>query len=337
MQKVTMLDVAKAANVSKSTVSQYINKRYQYMGEETKKRIQQAIETLGYQPNYLARSLKQKRTSMIGIIIANIMHHLSTEVIRAIEDYCHKYDIHAIICNADDNPEKEKKYIEMLKAKQVDGLVLFPTGENTELYEQMVREEYPIVVMDRKVEELTGKVPSIFVNNREATCEAISHLLDLGHEKIAIITEPLTISPRIERVEGYKQALRERDIAIDEKFIINCEKMFMQEKLDELFSYPEPPTALLAGNDLVFIEVQKYIKRKKLSIPNDLSLIVYDNIPHAEISTPSVTTVSHPAFEMGEKAASLLIRQIQKESTPIEQNEYQCTLIIRETTGPKLY
>ncbi|MBE2973598.1 LacI family DNA-binding transcriptional regulator [Priestia megaterium] len=332
MQKVTMLDVAKAANVSKSTVSQYINKRYEYMGEETRKKIKEAIDTLGYQPNYLARSLKQKRTSMIGIIVANIMHRFSTEVIRAIEDYCHSQDIHAIICNADDDPDKEKKYINMLKAKQVDGLILFPTGANTSLYEQMIKEEYPVVIMDRKIHDVKGKIPSVVANNQEATKQAILHLLDLGHKHIAIITEPLTITPRIERVEGYKEALTSANMPVNESMIINCKKADMQKALEKLFAADNPPTALLAGNDLVFIEVQKFIKQHGFNIPNDLSLIVYDNIPYADVATPAVTTISQPAFDMGTKAADLLIKQILKEKIAYEEYQYECELIIRETT-----
>jgi LacI family kdg operon repressor len=138
MEKVTMADVAKEAGVSKSTVSQYLNKRYEYMSEKTKQKIKEAIEQLGYQPNYLARSLKQKRTSMVGVIVANILHYFSTSVTRGIEDFCQEHDLHAIVCNADDNPEKEKKYIEMLRAKQVDGLIVLQIGQNNDLYHRMV-------------------------------------------------------------------------------------------------------------------------------------------------------------------------------------------------------
>jgi LacI family transcriptional regulator, kdg operon repressor len=111
MKNVTMADVAKEAGVSKSTVSQFLNKRFEYMGEKTKQKIEEAIERLGYQPNYIARSLKQKRTSMVGIIVANIMHYLSTEISRAIEDFCQGHDLNAIVCNADDNQKKKKNIL----------------------------------------------------------------------------------------------------------------------------------------------------------------------------------------------------------------------------------
>src|SRR3954465_5055821 len=188
MENVTMADVAKAAGVSKSTVSQFLNKRFEYMGEKTKLKIEEAIAELGYQPNFIARSLKQKRTSMVGIIVANITHYFSTEISRAIEDFFHKHDLHAIVCNADDDPEKEKKYIEMLRAKQVDGLIIFPTGQNNDLYETMVKQGYPVVFVDRKVENLD--VFSVITNNTESTYKAIQHFIENGHKNIAFAVQP---------------------------------------------------------------------------------------------------------------------------------------------------
>jgi LacI family kdg operon repressor len=147
-----MADVAKEANVSKSTVSQYLNQRFEYMGEDTKKRVEEAIQKLNYRPNIIARSLRQKKTSTIGVIVANILHSFSTQVIRSIEDVCSESNINVIVCNADDNPNKERMYIEMLRNKQVDGLIIFPTGGNLDLYQEMEKENFPIVFMDRYVE-----------------------------------------------------------------------------------------------------------------------------------------------------------------------------------------
>src|SRR5699024_7590258 len=130
VKRVTISDVAQHAGVSKSTVSQYLNRRYDYMGKNTKEKIESAIKELEYSPNMVARSLKQKSSTTIGVIVANILHVFSTQVIRAIEDFCHDKGFHVIVCNADDNPNKEKTYIDMLRAKQVDGIIAFPTGDN---------------------------------------------------------------------------------------------------------------------------------------------------------------------------------------------------------------
>ncbi|CAM4223562.1 substrate-binding domain-containing protein [Lederbergia lenta] len=332
MSRVTMADVANEAGVSKSTVSQFINKRYEYMGENTKKKIDKAIKELGYQPNYLARSLKQKRTSMIGVIIANIMHRFSTEVSRSIEDFCHKHNMHAILCNADDDPEKEKKYIEVLRAKQVDGLIIFPTGKNIELYEKMINEDYPVVFMDRKIEGLQANV--VIAGNKEATYEAINHFLENGHNKIAIATPPLNISPRIDRLNGYKQALHEAGIPLEKEYMVHSEIKKMKNELEKLFNLPEPPTALLAGNDLVFLEILEFFKEKQIKVGIDTALIVFDNLPFAHLTETPVTTIAQPGYEMGQKAADLLIKKINSEKKVQDFNDYvfPCELIIRESS-----
>jgi len=330
MKKVTMADVAKLAGVSKSTVSQYINNRYEYMGDETRIKIKDAIERLGYQPNYIAKSLKQKRTSMIGIILADIIHRFSTEVSRSIEDFCYENDIHAIICNADNNPEKEKKYIEMLRAKQVDGLIIFPTGQNPALYKRMIAENYPVVFMDRDIKDLQAHF--VLAENIKASYKAISHLIQHGHEHIAIVTQPLTVSTRQERIKGYKQALSDHQLPIAPEFIISAETTELKSKLHALFQLEQPPTALLAGNDLVFLEILSFLQENNLHIPEDVSLIVFDNIPFAHLSNPPVTIIAQPAFEMGAKAAELLLKQINKEEIAEEKIYFPCELIIRTTS-----
>lgn len=312
MEKVTMADVAKAAGVSKSTVSQYLNKRFEYMGEKTKHKIEEAIEELGYQPNFIARSLKQKRTSMVGIIVANITHYFSTEVSRAIEDFCHTHDLHAIVCNADDDPEKEKKYIEMLRAKQIDGLIIFPTGQNNDLYKSMVKQGYPVVFVDRKVENLD--VFSIITNNTDATYKAVQQFIEKGHQNIAFVVQPLTVSTRIDRLAGYKKALTDADLEVNPDFIIEASISEMKSKLEQLFSLEIKPTTLFAGNDRVLLAVLEFLKEKGIKLGNELELIVFDNIPFAHLLDAPISFIIQPATDMGKKAAELLFEQINKEN-----------------------
>lgn len=330
MKKVTMADVAKKAGVSKSTVSQFLNKRFEYMSVETREKIAKAIEQLGYKPNYLARSLKQKRTSMIGIIVANIVHHFSTEVSRAIEDFFIEHDIHAILCNADNDPKKERRYIEMLQAKQVDGLIIFPTEQNIDLYKNLVESGYPVVFMDRKVDDVN--IPSVKVNNSEATEAIIQHFIEYGHERISIVTQPLTISTRIERVNGYRKAIKENEMELNEDFIIRAETKDINSQLKLLFAKKNPPTALIAGNDLVFLEILEFAKENGLKIGIDFSLAVFDNIPFAHLVTPAVTTIAQPSYEMGEKAAQMLLSLIEKENSELQDVVYNCQLLIRDSS-----
>jgi LacI family transcriptional regulator, kdg operon repressor len=332
MKKVTIADVAQHANVSKSTVSQYLNNRFDYMGEETKDRIEISIRDLGYRPNFVARSLKQKSTTTIGVIVANILHTFSTQVIRAIEDICQEADFHTIVCNADDDPVKERKYIEMLRAKQVDGIILLPTGDNVELYNEMLKEEYPIVFVDRTVPNV--EIPSMLLDNEKAAGVGVQHFIDQGYKKIGIITNVIrNVTPRMERINGYKQTMAANGLAVREEYIKSLEVSKIKEGVGELLSLEEPPEAILAGNDLTMIEILKYVKEMNVRIPEDLAIIGIDDVSFASFYEPALTIVAQPTFEIGKKAAEFLLNKIQKKEDQDGRLVYRFEpkLIIRES------
>ncbi|WP_101842198.1 LacI family DNA-binding transcriptional regulator [Halobacillus sp. Marseille-P3879] len=337
MKTVTMADVAEQANVSKSTVSQYLNKRYDYMGEKTKLRIEEAIRELGYQPNIVARSLKQKSTKTIGVIVANILHTFSTEVSRAIEDVCHLQDFHTIICNADDDPAKEKKYIEMLRAKQVDGLIIFPTGNNRELYKRMLDEKYPVVFLDRSVADIP--VSSVMLENEKASELAVHHFYEKGHKLIAMITSSIaeSVSPRVERMKGFKKALQSLGLTEREEYVKSVEPDEVRRSLHEMWQNSEPPEAILAGNDRVLKEILTFVKEKNLSIPGDLSIIGVDDVPYADFYNPPLTTVAQPTFEMGKTAAEVLLDKIKKKQPEDNRpdDRFEPKLIVRDSVADR--
>jgi LacI family kdg operon repressor len=312
MKTTTITDVAKHAKVSKSTVSQYLNNRYEYMSEKTRKIIEETIQELNYQPNIIARSLKQKSTFTVGVVVANILHTFSTQIIRAIENYFYRHGFHIIVCNADDDPEKEKNYIEMLRAKQVDGIIIFPTGDNLDLYKRMLRDEFPIVFMDRAIQDLN--IATVMLDNQLAAKLAIDRFVEKGYQNIAIITTSIirNISPRIERIQGYKDALESHGIPLNTDYIKTANAEEISDAISELFELKEPPQALLAGNDIVLIEVLRYIKKLDLKIPDDVAVIGIDEVPFADFYTPTITTVKQPAIEMANQAAELLLSQINK-------------------------
>lgn len=333
MKNVTMADVAEHAKTSKSTVSQYLNKRYEYMSENTRKRIEAAIEELNYHPNSVARSLKQKATYTVGVIVANILHSFSTHIIRTLETEFNKQGFHTIICNADDDPEKERNYIEMLLAKQVDGLIIFPTGENLDLYEQMKDRDFPIVFMDRKVD--AQAIDTIMLDNHKAAELAVDRLTAGNYRKISIITTSVirNISPRIEWIEGYRQALQKYSLPVREDYIKTADAEHLQDVLRELFEMDAPPEAILAANDIVLVEVLKYIKEKNLSIPDDVAVIGIDEVPFAAFFTPPITVVEQPKIEMANLAAELLLKKIngQKEGGSPTVHRMQPNLIDRHS------
>lgn len=333
MKTVTMADVAKYANVSKSTVSQYVNKRFDYMSEDTKNRIEETIRTLDYRPNILARSLKQKSTTTIGVIVANILHTFSSQIIRTIEDVCNEADFHVMVCNADDDPVKEKKYIEMLRAKQVDGIIILPTGVNVELYKEMVDNKYPVVFVDRTVADVP--IPSVMLDNEKAAEIAVQHFVENGFDRIGIITNIVkNITPRKERVEGYIEAMLKNGLEIRGEYIKNLEVSAVQKGLEEMLALPNPPQAILAGNDLVLIEVLKLVKKQSIRIPKDLAVIGIDEVSFSAFYEPGLTIIEQPAIQIGRKAAELLLNKIQTKEAGNDKAVYRFDpkLVVRESS-----
>lgn len=322
MKKVTMLDVAEKAGVSKSTVSQYINNRFEFMAEPTRIRVEKAIRELGYIPNLVAKSLKQKKTSTIGVIVANILHTFSTEIIRAIEDACELSKFHMFVCNADDNPEKEREYINMLLAKQVDGLIIFPTADNMCLYEELKSSKIPVVFVDRKVE--MPIYPTLMLNNERAAEIAVMELMKKSHTKIGALSMSITqkVSPRIERITGFKKTLTENGITPLENWIISADRKGILPALEKIWLQEERPEAFFATNDLSLIELLKFLKKKKLQIGKDVSVIAIDDSDFLEITGTPITAIKQPTFQIGKDAAETLF-------TLIDETEMQDTYDIR--------
>ncbi|WP_106496461.1 LacI family DNA-binding transcriptional regulator [Lentibacillus sp. Marseille-P4043] len=323
MKTITIADVAEHAGVSKSTVSQYLNQRYDYMGEKTKKRIEQAIEELEYSPNIIARSLKQKSTRTIGVIVANILHVFSTQVIRAIEDFCNESNFHVIVCNADDDPSKEKRYIDMLRAKQVDGIIAFPTGGNVALYNELITDNYPVVFMDRIIPEV--EIPTILLDNEKASSLAVDQFIGNGYRKIGMVSPPITpwVTPRLERIDGFKKALQAHAIPFQPSYLISGKIGELGEKIHEMLTQSDPPEALVALNDRVLFEILTYTKEHQINIPEDLALIGIDDVSFAGFYNPTLTTIAQPAFQMGKKAAALLLNRIKDKNSVDDQKVYR--------------
>ena len=333
MKKITMQDVALKAGVSKSTVSQYINNRFEFMGASTKLRVEAAIKELGYIPNQVAKSLKQKKTGTIGVIVANILHTFSTEIIRAIEDECERNGFHLFVCNADDQPEKERAYIDMLVAKQVDGLIIFPTNGNYDYYKQLKNAEFPIVFVDRMINEPI--FPTLLLNNESASRIAVDQLVKKGKKKVGVVSTSITqhVTPRIERIIGYKKAMAEHGLAIEEDWIITQDRKEIGNRLQRLWDSDNRPEAFFATNDLALIELLKFIKKNELSIPTDIGVIAIDDSPFLAIATPPISVIRQPTFEIGKDAADTLLQLIGSKDfkEKYEERRYLPILVERES------
>lgn len=327
MKKITISDVAEYAGVSKSTVSQFLNKRYEYMGVETRSKIEQAVDALNYRPNLMARSLKQKTSFTIGLIVANIIHSFSTKIINALEVEFDKKGFQIIVCNSDDNPLKEKKHVETLLEKQVDGLIIFPTGENEKLYENLKKQKEAIVFIDRYIENIN--IPCILLDNEFAIKKAVEVM---SSSPLAIVTTSLTlpITPRIERLEGFRNTLKKQKVIVDERYIKNGEPDEMSTIFDDLMKLEERPKGIIAANDRIAQELMKYVKKNDIKVPEELQIIIIDEVPYAEFITPSLTTLEQPAIEMANKAAQLLLKQITNNDVQFEKKLYRYEPILNK-------
>ena len=212
----------------------------------------------------------------------------------------------------------------MLRAKQVDGLFIFPTGGNVELYQSMVRENYPIVFIDRIVAEINN-VDTVLLENENASYTATEMLIKNGHRNIAIITQAINrnISPRLERIQGYKKALQNYDIPLIDEYIKALDINQIETGLEKMFSISNPPTAIIAGNDLSLMEILNFIKKNNYNVPQDIAVISIDDVPFANIFDPPLTTIKQPTFKIGRKAAELLINKIENPDEKIEAKIYR--------------
>lgn len=337
---ITIRDVAQQAGVSKSTISRYLNGRYECMSLETRQRIARVIAELGYRPNAVARSLKQKRTHTVGAIVANILNPFSTSIIRGVEDYCKKHGFNLILCNADDDPVKEREYIEMLTAKQIDGLIINTTGGNNPLVKE-VNASVPVVLIDRKAPEMG--LDTVTVDSDLGARLAIGHLVGLGHRRIAMFTLPCDqVSPRLERVRGYQAALAEYNIPFRPELLVETDTQLetVTAKVRELLARApgERPTAIFGANNLMTMAIVKALKRLGVAIPRDMAVIGFDDWEWAELIDPPITVVAQPVYDMGIKAAAVLIKRIKAGKPPKKPATvvFAPQLVVRASCGELL-
>ncbi|MGB9857796.1 MAG: LacI family DNA-binding transcriptional regulator [Dictyoglomaceae bacterium] len=333
----TMKDVAKRAGVSVSTVSHVINKT-RYVEEETKKKVLSAIKELGYRPNIVARSLRKKSTNTIGLIVSNIANLFYPEVVRGIEDVLleHKYNI--ILCNSDEDIDKEREYIEVLYSKQVDGIIITPsksteTRKNLELF---ISQDIPVILVDRRIAGIETDV--VLADNVFGTFSATEYLINLGHKRIGIITGPLDTTTGKERLDGYLKALEKYNIPVEKDLIRegNFKRDGGYEKGKELLDLENPPTAIISSNNLMTLGLISAISERELKIPEDISIISFDDMEWFKYFSPPLTAISQPSYELGKTAGLLLIERLKRRRKRPKEVILPTNLIIRGScTSPK--
>lgn len=333
--KITMDEVAKRAGVSKTTVSRIINGNFEHVHIDTKNKVLKVVEELNYRPNALAQSLKQMKTNVIGIVLSNLKNPFWTRVLEGVEDTCHANGYNLMICNSNDNSVLEQEHIEGLQMKQVDGIIVNPTMKNKALYQTLVDKNYPIIAINRRIEEVP--IETVVVDNIKGSCLAVDHLVKLGNQSIAIIVYPPEgISPRIERIEGYKKALLKHGYEIYPAHIRIVEeaKGAAREEVKKLILSKNRPDAILSTNNMMTLEIIEGIKELKLRIPEDIRLIGYDETVWSKHLAPPLTTVNQPSYQMGALAAEKLVDLLRlKQQLKPDVTLLQPNLILRKSCG----
>lgn len=333
MSRVTIKEVALAAGVSTTTVSHVINNT-RFVDSVTRERVLQAMDELGYHPNYFARSLRSGVSKTIGLIVPDAANLFFAEVARKIEDYGYQQGYSVILGNSDNDPQKQANYINILLAKQVDGVIFISTGGNADDLLRFSENRVPVVVADRDVPLELADV--VMLDNEQAGYEATRFLIELGHRRIACITGPQNLSPSMQRVEGYYRAMRESSLPIYPEYIVPGDFRFQggQEAMSGLLACTPPPSAVFVFNDMMAIGAMTAIRKAGLSIPGELSIVGFDDIELASAITPSLTTVAQPINEIARTATDLLIQRLKGKRAEANQRiTLKAKLVQRESTA----
>lgn len=319
--KINIKTVANKAKVSTATVSRVL-RNYLGVREKTKKRVLKAINDLDYEVNAVARNLRQKRTNTIGIIVGNVLSQFCSTIAKSVEDVAQKNGYNMILCNGDDDLQKELKYLKVLKSNRVDGIILTPTGKNSDYINWLMESGTKIVLLDRLIDGV--KCNAVIVDNEAGAYKAVKHLIDQGYRRIAIITGYIDRTTGKGRLNGYLRALSEAGIQRDDNLIkIGDFKKGSGIKLtrDLLFENKNKPQAIFISNIDMALGAIITIKEIGLRIPEDIGIISFDDPEWAMILDPPITTVSQPVYNLGSISAEMLIKKINDEQIGLRHNK----------------
>ena len=331
--KVTINDIARITNVSKSTISRVINQSGP-VSLETRQRVMDAIEALNYEPNEVARSLSLKRTRTVGVIVQDIRNPYYAYACWHAERFFRKYDYKIIISNADNDPDVEESVLNAMKYRGVEGVLCVGVQEGTSsLINFMTRSDVPLVLVDREVKGYD--VARVVLDNVYGGQLVADYLFSLGHTRIAFLTSSFTEAERC-RLDGFLQAFSNRNLELAEKYIISqSEDMWHRGECPELIKLlrnGNPPTAIFASNDYKAFQLLNILRKSNINVPEDISLVGYDDVETASYVSPALTTVHQPIDKMIDLGAQMLMGYINGDSIAEKEKVMKPWLVEREST-----
>lgn len=329
----SLQEVARRAKVSIATVSRVLNKSDKVV-PATYAVVEKALRELGYRPSRVARRLRMKdgRAHLVGLIIPDIQNPFYAEIARGVEDAAYAAQYALLLCNSDENVEKERFYLDVMRSESVDGIVLPPFDDTDSAVIEMITSGMPVVCVDRSLSKV--KTDLVEVDNYRGAFEAVAHLLDRGHKQIGLIEGRTQVSTSRERRRGYVDALAERGIAVRKDLMRAGD--FKQESgrvlANELLGLRKPPTALFVCNNLMTVGALAALHQREMRVPKDVAVVGFDDLPWAEAMDPPLTLVRQPAYEVGRQAMELLLKRIMEPARPAVTVRLLPELMIRRSS-----
>lgn len=328
-------DVALRAQVSTTTVSHVVN-HTRFVSDKVRAEVEAAIRELGYVPSAVARSLKSNTTKTIGMLIPNCSNPYFAEIVRSVEDHCFGAGYTLILCNTDDDPHRQGAYLQVLSEKRIDGMIIISTGEDKDLLRLLQGLPIPTVLLDREIEEVNCDL--VETAHMQGGVMATEHLLGLGHRRIACLAGPADLNSSAQRIEGWRRALTDAGLGAELGDLLWHSDFSSQggfTTMQSILASRPAPSAVFVCNDLMCIGALSAAHQAGVRVPQDLSLIGFDDIELAKFTSPTLTTIAQPKHRIGVAAVDMVLERIQDGRVQARQVILQPELIVRNSTaGP---
>jgi DNA-binding LacI/PurR family transcriptional regulator len=334
---IRLKDVADRAGVSTATISRVLSGKA-YVSPALRERVLATVAELNYVPNGIARSMTQRRTHVLGLVVSDVTNPFFTAVARSVEDAAQEAGYSLVLCNTDERLDKERSYLGILREKRVDGVLLAATTVETSHIQRLVESGIKVVLIDRGIPEL--RVPSVQVDNFGGMYEATEYLLVLGHRRIAMLTGGTSISTARERQQGFEAAMRDagllRQDGAEGPLVLDGGRTTASGHAAalRLWDLPDRPTAIVSWSNMTATGLLLALHERGAHVPDDVSIVSFDDLPHFALLDHALTVVEQPTYEIGRQACELLLRLLDPEAdVPAEamQVRLPARLIVRDS------
>lgn len=328
-------DVALKAHVSTTTVSHVVN-HTRFVSDKARNAVEDAIRELGYVPSAVARSLKSNTTKTIGMLIPNCSNPYFAEIVRSVEDHCFGAGYTLILCNTDDDPHRQGAYLQVLSEKRIDGMIIISTGADKDLLRFLQGLPIPTVLLDREIDEVNCDL--VETAHLQGGMMATDHLIGLGHRRIACLAGPTDLNSSAQRIEGWRAALDRSGLAAESTNLLWHSDFSSQggfTTMQSILASPLAPTGVFVCNDLMSIGALSAAHEVGVRVPQDMSLVGFDDIELARFTSPALTTIAQPKQRIGVVAVDMVLERIQGGRVRARQVILQPQLVVRNSTaGP---